>query len=48
MPLAQVLASDPLLRGLVDQVEPYLDAEDDEAVLAAYMARTSAGEEVDS
>ena len=48
VPLTQLLASDPLLRGLVDQVEPYLDADDDEAVLAAYMARTSAGEEADS
>jgi uncharacterized RDD family membrane protein YckC len=42
VPLGQVLASDPVLRGLLDEVEPYLDADDDEAVLAAFMARTSA------
>ncbi len=41
----QMSAADPLLSGLLDQVEPYLDADDDEAVLAAFMARTSgAGE----
>lgn len=45
VPPGQVLASDPVLRGVLHEVEPYLDAEDDEAVLAAFMARTSgAGE----
>jgi uncharacterized RDD family membrane protein YckC len=41
VPFAQVTAADPLLRGLLDQVEPYLDADDDEAVLGAFMARVS-------
>lgn len=45
VPAGQLSAADPLLSGLLDQVEPYLDADDDEAVLAAFMARTSgAGE----
>ena len=41
VPAGQLSAADPLLGGLLDQVEPYLDADDDEAVLAAFMARSS-------
>jgi len=41
VPLAQAAANDPLLGELLDEVEPYLDADDDEAVLAAFMTRTS-------
>ena len=41
VPLGQVTASDALLRELLDEVELYLDAEDDEAVLAAFMTRTT-------
>jgi hypothetical protein len=40
--LEQVTAADTVLRGLLDQVAPYLDAGDDEAVLAAFMARAGA------
>jgi hypothetical protein len=40
--LDQVTAADTVLRGLLGQVAPYLDADDDEAVLAAYMARAGA------
>ena len=39
--LGQVTATDPVLRELLDEVDPYLDADDDEAVLAAFMARTA-------
>jgi uncharacterized RDD family membrane protein YckC len=42
LPLAQATATDPLLGELLDEVEPYLDADDDEAVLAAFMVRSSA------
>jgi uncharacterized RDD family membrane protein YckC len=45
VPLAQATASDPLLRELLRDVDPYLDADDDEAVLAAFMARTSSHDE---
>jgi uncharacterized RDD family membrane protein YckC len=41
--LEQVTTADTVLRGLLDEVAPYLDADDDEAVLAAFMARASAG-----
>ncbi len=41
VPLGQVTAADPLLRSLLDDVAPYLEAEDDEAVLAAFMTRAS-------
>ena len=41
--LEQVTTADTVLRGLLDEVAPYLDADDDEAVLAAFMARVSAG-----
>ena len=45
VPSDQLSAADPLLGGLLDLVERYLDADDDEAVLAAFMARASgAGE----
>jgi uncharacterized RDD family membrane protein YckC len=39
--LGQVTAADTVLRGLLDEVAPYLDAADDEAVLAAFMRRTA-------
>lgn len=45
VPLAQATASDPLLRELLREVDPYLEADDDEAVLAAFMARTSSDDE---
>jgi uncharacterized RDD family membrane protein YckC len=41
IPEGQVTAADPLLRDLLEQVGPYLEADDDEAVLAAFMARSS-------
>jgi uncharacterized RDD family membrane protein YckC len=41
IPLGQVTAEDSVLRELLDEVEPYLDADDDEAVLAAYMSRAT-------
>ena len=41
--LEQVTTADTALRGLLDEVAPYLDADDDEAILAAFMARASAG-----
>lgn len=39
--LAQVRGGDALLAELLDEVEPYLDAGDDEAVLAAFMSRSA-------
>jgi len=47
VPLGQVVTADPILRGLLDQVEPYGDADDDEAVLQAFMTRTSAATAAD-
>jgi uncharacterized RDD family membrane protein YckC len=41
IPYGQVTAADSVLRELLDEVEPYLDADDDEAVLAAYMTRAT-------
>jgi len=37
----QVTAADAVLRRLLEQVAPYMDADDDEAVLAAFMARAA-------
>lgn len=42
--MEQVAATDPLLRELLHDVEPYLGAEDDEGVLAAFMGRQSGPE----
>jgi len=42
VPLGQVVTADPILRDLLGQVEPYVDADDDEAVLQAFMRRASA------
>jgi len=39
----QVTAADSVLSRLLDEVDPYLDSGDDEAVLAAFMARASSG-----